>query len=120
MAESKADFMGGSPFVTAFEFDENVLKNDDLRVKIFEDYTIEWAEFVIMNRKNKNEKQAHNYDIVVGPIADDKVGVQIRQYILGYISVEKLIKELRAKQPSIQYFFATEKSLQHLKRINNG
>ena len=32
------------------------------------------------NRRNKTDKQAHDYDIVYGPIADDKVGLQISRY----------------------------------------
>ena len=34
----------GSPIVSAFEFDETILSLDELKIKIFEDYSIEWAE----------------------------------------------------------------------------
>ena len=34
----------GSPVVSAFEFDETILSLDELKIKIFEDYNIEWAE----------------------------------------------------------------------------
>ena len=34
----------GSPIVSAFEFDETILFQDELKIKIFEDYSIEWAE----------------------------------------------------------------------------
>ena len=119
MAEAKADFLGGKPVVSIFEFDPVCLNDSGLNVKIFNTYSEDWAEFVVENRRNKTNIQAHEYDIVVGPIADDKVGVQIRRFVSGYISASKLIKELQFKESSIQYFFGTEKSLKFLKRVNS-
>ena len=108
----------GSPVVTAFEFDDSILSTDILKIKIFEDYTTDWADFILMNRKNFSEEPVHQYDIVVGPIADDTVGVQIRRYIMGYISIEKLIEELKYRgNHSVQYFFATESAIKLLKKL---
>jgi hypothetical protein len=57
-------------------------------------------------------------DIVIGPIANDTVGVQIRRYIMGYISIENLIKELRFRgNHAVQYFFGTEKAINLLKKV---
>ena len=107
----------GSPVVSTFEFDETILSLDELKIKIFEDYSIEWAEFILMNRKNLSDRPAHPYDIVIGPIANDTVGVQIRRFIMGYISIEKLIEELKFKgNHSVQYFFATEAAIKLLKK----
>ena len=69
----------GEPTLTCFEFDENKAIELGLRVKIFEEYSEEWAEFVVQNRKNNSDVPVHPYDIVIGPIADDTVGVQIRR-----------------------------------------
>ena len=102
----------GTPTVTAFLFDESILNQSGLNVKIFDDYSVEWAEFVLMNRKNTSDTPAHSYDIVIGPIANDTVGVQIRRFIMGYISMEKLIEELRYRgNHSVQYFFGTPKAI---------
>ena len=38
--------------------------------------------------------QAHDYDIVYGPIADDKIGIQIRRFRMNYISLTNLMHEL--------------------------
>ena len=40
----------GTPIVTTFEFDEQEISKGDLNVKIWNDYCVEWAEFVIRNR----------------------------------------------------------------------
>ena len=107
----------GTPTVTAFLFDESILNQSGLNVKIFDDYSVEWAEFVLMNRKNTSDTPAHPYDIVIGPIANDTVGVQIRRFIMGYISMERLIEELKYRgNHSVQYFFGTPKAINLLHR----
>lgn len=40
----------------------------------------EWAKFILLNRNNLTEKPAHEYDVVIGPIANDRVGVQLWRY----------------------------------------
>ncbi|MFG6387688.1 MAG: DUF3990 domain-containing protein, partial [Muribaculaceae bacterium] len=81
-------------------------------------YSEEWAEFVVMNRKNDTDTPAHSYDIIIGPIADDTVGVQIRRYIMGYLSAAALVEELKFKgDHAVQYFFGTPRALEFLKRI---
>lgn len=112
--------MDGDPIVNAFLFDDETcdIDNSTLKIKIFDDYSIEWAEFIVSNRRNRSNNPIHPYDIVIGPIADDSVGVQIRRFIEGYLPVEKLVEELRFHgDRAIQYFFGTEKAISLLKRI---
>lgn len=87
----------GEPVVNAYLFDDSLLSSEctPLSVKIFEDYSVEWAEFILKNRKNMASQPAHSYDIVVGPIANDTVGLQMRRFIQGYIDIERMIEELR-------------------------
>lgn len=108
----------GSEIVNEYQFDDSVLKNgSDLNIKIFDDYSEEWAEFIVLNRRNTTLIPAHPYDIVVGPIADDSVGVQIRRFIQGYLPVSRLVEELRFHgDHAIQYFFSTERALSYLKK----
>lgn len=108
----------GQLTLSCFEFDEEEATKEGLNIKIFLDYSEEWAEFVVMNRKNNSDTPIHHYDIVIGPIADDTVGVQIRRYIMGYMSAAALVEELKFKgDHAVQYFFGTSKALKFLKRI---
>ena len=59
----------GIPTLSCFEFDEDEATKNGLNIKIFPDYSEEWAEFVVMNRKNDSDVPTHPYDIVIGPIA---------------------------------------------------
>lgn len=105
----------GIPTVTSFEFDESAL--DLLNIKRFDGYTQEWAEFILMNRNNISDKPAHDFDIVIGPIADDGVGTQIRRLSRGFITFDAFLEELKYSKVSIQYFFGTEKALKYLRKI---
>lgn len=105
----------GEPTINKFSFDESIMSSQELRIKIFEDYSNEWAEFVLMNRNDKIPQPSHDFDIVYGPIADDGVNYQLRRYRGGIISLSKLIEELKyAKGITFQYFFGTERALQKL------
>lgn len=110
--------MEGEPIVNAYSLDEDLLKTEaSLNVKIFTEYSVEWAEFVLMNRKNLSDTPVHPFDIVVGPIVNDTVGLQMRRFMQGYISIERMIEELRFNKPAIQYFFGTEKAVALLTKI---
>ena len=119
MAIRTARFLNeGEPTLSCFEFDENEAKQNGLNIKVFPDYSEEWAEFVVMNRKNGSDVAAHPYDIVIGPIADDTVGVQIRRFIMGYLSASALVEELRFRgNHTVQYFFGTQKAINTLTRL---
>lgn len=118
-ALSKVDQMKtGEPIVNEFLFDETFITSGELRVKIFKDYSVEWAEFVLMNRDTKIHQPSHDFDIVYGPIADDGVNYQLRRYWGGVISLPRLIEELKyAKGITFQYFFGTERALKTLKAL---
>ncbi|MDO4511204.1 MAG: DUF3990 domain-containing protein [Bacteroidales bacterium] len=108
----------GISTVNEFEFDESLLQSEELAVKIFNDYSEEWAEFVLMNRNNNISQPSHEYDIVYGPIADDGVNYQLRRYLGGVISLSRLVEELKySKGITFQYFFGTERALQKLKAL---
>lgn len=108
----------GEPIVNEFLFDETLLTSGELKVKIFDNYSVEWAEFVLMNRDSKIVQPSHDYDIVYGPIADDGVNYQLRRYWGGVITLPRLIEELKyAKGITFQYFFGSERALKTLKTL---
>ncbi len=108
----------GEPTVTRFLFDEKNMKSDELKVLVFENYTEEWAEFVLKNRNVNQPQPVHGYDIVYGPIADDGVTFQLRRYKAGAISLKELVDGLRFAQGiTYQYFFGTDLALSKLQKI---
>lgn len=108
----------GQPVLSCFDFDEAKANECGLKIKRFPEYSEEWAEFVVMNRKNNTDEPAHSFDIVIGPIADDTVGVQIRRYIMGYMSASALVEELKYRgDHAMQYYFGTQRAIELLKRV---
>lgn len=115
MANFKSALLGGEPIVTKFEFDVEMMKNSNLRVKVFKEYSEEWADFVFANREGHEVEQ---YDIVYGPIANDKVGLQIRKLKDGSIDKTEFLNRLKyMKGITFQYYFGTEKAIKYLSRL---
>lgn len=101
-------------YVNVYELDETGLKN--LKVLWFDNPTEEWIDFVMRNRQD--ETFQHDYDIVYGPVANDKVYVQFGLYEQGFISKETLLAELKVYKLVDQMLFHTEKALQLLRFID--
>lgn len=66
-AQTRALLLGGSPVIASYEFDERLLTSNELKVKTFEDYTEEWANFILDNRNNTLNTPIHDYDICYWP-----------------------------------------------------
>lgn len=117
MAETKVEQLEyGNPIVFQYEVKEEDMA--DLRILRFDSYSEEWAKFILANRNNKSEKAVHDYDIVIGPIADDKVGLQLWRYEIRSIDLPTLIRNLQyMKGVTIQYFFGTERAINILRRV---
>lgn len=115
MAEFKAMQLGGDPVVSRFEFDDTIMSDNSLNVLRFEEYSEEWADFVL---KNRDGVATEKYDIVYGPIANDKVGLQIRKLKDGSIDKKEFLNRLKyMKGITFQYFFGSENAISHLKKI---
>ena len=79
---------------------------------------MEWLLFVDANRDRKNVLPFHDYDIVIGPIANDGVVLQLTNYREGIYSPEEVAKLLQDKFLDQQYYFGTEHALEFLNKTN--
>ena len=105
--------------VTEFEFDEDYFEDEDLKTLRFDSYSEQWLDFVMLNRMNKNQKQAHDFDIIEGPVADDDIATRVYDYQKGKVSKKQFLEELTWKTPTHQICFCTVQSLQALD-LNKG
>ena len=111
---------GGKITVNAFLFYPNIGEKKGLQIKIFEGFTTEWAKFILQNREESGFK--HDYDIVVGPVADAFIDQEIKNYIRqcgeAYLDESNLsILVSRISQfglSYIQYCFCTQKAINEL------
>lgn len=124
MALRNVELYGGeSPEVNAFIFHRNRCPQNIL-IKEFRTTNWEWAQFVMMNRDKTLPHFQHNYDIVIGPVADSSVDPLIRAYKAefgaSYQERQNLvILAQRLKYPGrryIQYCFCTPAAIDLLIR----
>ena len=85
---------------------------DEIKQLRFETPTEEWVDFVMRNRTERGFE--HSFDIVYGPVANDRVYAAFALYESNLLDKEGLIRELRAYELVDQFLFHTEQSLQHL------
>ena len=97
-------------YVNIYEFDKSVLA--ELKALVFEKPTEEWVDFVMKNRTVKGF--THDYDIVYGPVANDRVYAAFALYEGGILDKQALIAELKTYKLVDQYLFHTKQSLKHL------
>jgi hypothetical protein len=106
--------------ITEFDFIEYAFEYENLKTLRFNGYCGEWLDFIVLNRANTSSKQAHDYDIVEGPVADDAVALRIYDYLDGKLTKEQFLEELKFKKQTHQICFCTVQSLQMLKFLHNG
>ena len=85
---------------------------DEIKQLRFETPTEKWVDFVMRNRTEKGFE--HSFDIVYGPVANDRVYAAFALYESNLLDKEGLIRELRTYELVDQFLFHTEQSLQHL------
>ena len=100
MAQFRAEFEETEPVVNVYEFDE------------------EWAHFVYDHRTEPHGRTLHDYDIVYGPIANDRIGAQIARYKQGYITFNEFLHRIQyIKGITFQYAFCTQRAIDKLTKV---
>lgn len=118
MAKFRVMLDGGKPVITAYSFDEECLNSSSLRVLRFDNYSEEWAKFVLANRDAQTCNDSHDYDIVYGPIANDSVGRQITNLKEGYITFDVFLERLKyMKGITFQYAFCSANAISKLVKL---
>ena len=118
MARKRTKLFGGTATLVTYEMDDSAL-HSGLQVKVFpEKACVEWLLFVDANRDRKTIEPVHDYDIVIGPIANDGVVLQLTNYREGIYSPEEASRLLQDKYLDQQYYFGTERALQFLVKTN--
>ena len=100
----------GNPTLNVFAYDKDA--DSKLKVKVFHKPDSEWLDFVVANRKG--EIAVTEYDIIIGPVANDSTIPVINAYIDGFIPKDLAIERLLPQKLTDQYVFASEIALTYL------
>lgn len=119
VANARVSLFGGEPVVNEYEFDESKLTDGALQFCSFEGYTEDWADFIFKHRDDSIvPPYMHDFDVVYGPIANDRVGMQIRNYRIGNIDKAEFMRRLEyMKGITFQWAFCTQQAIDCLKRV---
>jgi len=106
-----------SAFLYSFEFDLTFLQ--DYSVKEFLNADKEWLLFVLANRSSSDK--SHEYDIVIGPTANDDTRASLRAYNAGAYGEQDsdeamniLIRRLKVDKLPEQIYFSNNNILSRL------
>lgn len=100
----------GTSIVNEFEFDDERL--GELEVIRYESANKDWLRFVSDCRSE--QKNGDEYDIIIGPVANDRTFDVISLYLIGVYDEEEAIRRLLPFKLKDQYAFKSEKALSFL------
>lgn len=96
-----------TPMINIYEYNEDL----SLNIKEFNILSEEWLDFIISSRNGKK----HDYDIVIGAMADDQIYNYITDLMDGIITREAFWELAKFRYPTHQIAFCTSKALKCLK-----
>ena len=108
-------------YIYTFDFDLDSAK-EKCSIKDFLAADLEWMDFILVNRKSR--ERSHNFDIVMGPTADDDTSLVLTAYFsglygdVGSIAAKRQALQLfEAEKLPHQIYFSTNSATQCLVRI---
>lgn len=106
----------GNAVVSIYEIEDNLLNVGALKVMEYNGATKDWLDFVVANRRYA---PLHDYDIVLGPVANDNLYATISLYENGELSAEAAVVQLKTHVLFNQVSFHTDKSLSQLRFVDS-
>jgi hypothetical protein len=100
-----------TPVVSIFEYTEK----SELNILKFSEMTEEWLDFIAACRTGKT----HNYDIVIGAMANDQVWNYVADFIAGILTREQFWVLAKFKRPTHQIALCNAAALKMLKFIKS-
>lgn len=102
-----------------------LIKNDDLKILIFEEANEDWFKFVCENRSADSYESKEQFDIIVGKIADDATATIINNYLTDEYGDKKTKNAMKTALGLLlpnrlkdQICFKTEKALKCLSFVS--
>jgi len=96
--------------VSVYEYEPD----ENLKMLVFREMTEEWLDFIVDCRSGGK----HNFDIVIGAMANDQIFNYISDFIDGILNREQFWVLAKFKHPTHQICFCNEKALTTLQFID--
>lgn len=105
----------GRRVVSVFEIDNSLLADTDIKIREFNGPDEAWLNFVVDSRKGVE----HKFDLVFGPVANDKVFTVVNLYESGVLDATAAIAQLKAYKTYNQLSFHSEKAITALNFVES-
>ncbi|MFV0554318.1 MAG: DUF3990 domain-containing protein [Mangrovibacterium sp.] len=102
------------PIVNCYEISED---ENELSILTFDSPNEAWLDFVVDRRQGV--ALSEQYDLIIGPVANDDVFGTIILYEAGQLDKESAIKRFKVKELYNQLVFCSPKALSKLTFINS-
>lgn len=89
--------------------------DETLKMLVFEEMTEEWLDFIVNCRSGGK----HNFDIVIGAMANDQIYNYISDFIDGILTREQFWVLAKFKHPTHQVCFCSQRALKTLQFIES-
>ena len=112
----------GVPTVIRCYVDDAIWNDVGLQHRKFDSPTAAWLNFVRDNRRRNSagvssNEPRHSFDIISGPIADDKVALAVDKYCRGLLTTEEAIEEIRIIKEVFQVSLHTPLALTYIRQM---
>lgn len=105
----------GRRVVSVFEVGDELLTDPELKIREFHGPDEAWLNFVVDSRKGVE----HDYDLVFGSVANDKVFTVVNLYESGVLDAPAAIAELKAYKTYNQLSFHTPRVIRALRFVES-
>jgi len=92
-------------------------RSENARVKEFDGASLEWLDLIVNCRSNPAFR--HDFDVVIGKIANDNVGETVAFVVRGFMRKEDAIERLKFEKINNQIAFCTEEALSEIKFVDS-
>ena len=106
----------GTKTINIYDFDISAFS--DLKIKDFQDKIDEWFDYVEKNRRHSKQSYC-DYDIVIGPVADDNIQETFLLYEAEVIDKQEAIKRLKLEVLEDQLAFKSPMSVTYLRFLES-
>ena len=109
--------LGKKGIINIYNFDDDNIQTK-YRYKKFTEYNEEWLDFVLACRGGS--KEYHNYDIIEGGIANDKVFNTVELFFTGLIDKSTALHRLKFEKPNNQICFINQEVVDSLLQFESS
>ena len=109
--------LGKKGIINIYNFDDDNIQTK-YRYKKFTEYNEEWLDFVLACRGGS--KEYHNYDIIEGGIANDKVFNTVELFFTGLIDKSTALHRLKFEKPNNQICFINQEVVDNLLQFESS